>query len=142
MVKFEFLEDIAWADLAFRARGASLEKLFLNSALALTSAMVDPETVKTEKEVEIKLERENPAELLYDFLSEIVAIKDADGILFSKFKVKVVQNKKYHLSASAWGEEINPETQELRDDVKAVTRHKFGIEKEKEEYSATVVLDI
>jgi SHS2 domain-containing protein len=128
--------------LAFRACGASLEELFLNSALALTSAMVDPETVKTEKEVEIKLEGENPSELLYDFLSEIVSIKDADGILFSKFKVKVGQNKKYHLSASAWGEEINPETQELRDDVKAVTRHKFGIEKGKEEYSATIVLDV
>ncbi|OGD85657.1 hypothetical protein A2Z23_00080 [Candidatus Curtissbacteria bacterium RBG_16_39_7] len=142
MTKFEFLENIAWADLAFQARGASLEELFLSSAQALTSAMVNSGTVEEEKKVEIKLEGENPTELLYDFLSEIVSIKDAEGILFSKFKVKVGQNQKYHLSVLAWGAEINPDTQELRDDVKAVTRHKFEIEKEKEGYLATVVLDI
>jgi SHS2 domain-containing protein len=142
MKGFEFLENIAWADLAFRASGASLEELFLNSALALTSAMVDPQTVKAEKEVEIKLEGENPSELLYDFLSEIVLIKDADGILFSKFKVKVGKNKKYYLSALAWGEEINPETQELRDDVKAITRHQFGLKKIDGGFEAQVILDV
>jgi len=141
-MQFEFLEDVAWADLAFKAYGASLDELFSNAALALTSAMVDPETVKSKRKVEIQLEAKDPSELLYDFLSEIVLVKDADGILFSKFNVKVGKNKKYHLSALAWGEEINPETQDLRDDVKAVTRYKFDIEKIKEGYSATVILDI
>jgi len=141
MAEFEFLENSAFADLAFRAYGANLDELFSNAACALTSAMVDPKTVKEKQKVEIQLEAKNPDELLYDFLSEIVAIKDADGILFSKFKVKVEKNKKYHLSASAWGEEINPETQDLRDDVKAVTKHQFGIEKEKD-YLATVILDV
>lgn len=100
---FGFLENIGFADLAFWAKGPSLEELFSNAAYALTSAMVDPKTVRKKKKMEIKLEADNPTELLYDFLSEIVLIKDVDGLLFAEFEVKLTGNKKYCLQASAWG---------------------------------------
>ena len=48
----------------------------------------------------------------------------------------------YHLSSSLWGEQIDPVRHHLRADVKAVTKHLFKIEKEDNQYKATVVLDI
>ncbi len=139
---FKFLEDIATADLAFEARGNSETEVFAEAAMALTSAMVDPVTVKQVRKMEINLTAKTFQDLLYDFLSEIVAIKDTDGLLFSKYQVKLVKNDKFKLQASCFGEEINPEIQDLRDDVKAVTKHQFLFEKIGDKFRAQVVLDV
>jgi len=143
MPSYKFLEDITWADLAFRAQGQTIEELFKNCALAVTEAMVDPQTVAVKEEVEVKLEAGTLDDLLYDFLSEIVAIKDADGLLFSQFDVRVGRkNGKYELSAKLEGEEVDPDVQEVRDDVKAVTRHHFEVAKVHDGYEAQVILDV
>lgn len=139
---FKFLEKIATADLAFEAEAESEAKLFEEAALALSTAMVKPETVKTKRKMEINLHSKDLPSLLYDFLSEIVAIKDSDGLLFSKYEVKLTKNGGYKLAAKCFGEEINPETQELRDDVKAVTKHKFFLEKQGSKFAARVILDV
>lgn len=139
---FKFLEGIATADLAFEAVGKSETEVFQEAALALSSAMVVPETLKTKRKMEINLTAVNLADLLYDFLSEIVAIKDSDGLLFSKYQIKLVKNDKFKLQAVCFGEEINPETQELRDDVKAVTKHQFLLEKIGDKFRAQVILDV
>lgn len=143
MSSFKFLEDIAWADLAFRAQGKDIEDLFKNCAAAVTEAMVDPQTIDPKQEVEVKLEAKNLDDLLYDFLSEIVAIKDEDGILFSQFAVKIKKLKNgFGLQAKLKGEEINPESQKLRDDVKAVTLHHFELKKVADGFEAQVILDV
>ena len=139
---FKFLEGIATADLAFEAKAQSEEKLFEEAAQALTTAMVEPSTIKQRRKMEIVLHSGNLPDLLYDFLSEIVAIKDANGLLFSKYQIKIGGNAGYKLSAVCFGEEINPETQELKDDVKAITKHKFKLEKTDQGYLAQVILDV
>lgn len=139
---FKFLEAIATADLAFEAEGKTETEVFAESAQALTSAMVDPATVKQIRKMEINFKAANLPDLLYDFLSEIVAVKDSDGLLFSKYQIKLAKNDKYKLSATCFGEEINPETQDLRDDVKAVTKHKFFLEKTEDGFKAQVILDV
>lgn len=143
MSSFKFLEDIAWADLAFRAQGKTISDLFKNCAVAVTEAMVDPQTIDPKQEVEVKLESPNLDDLLYDFLSEIVAIKDADGLLFSQFDIKINKEKNvYELHAKLKGEEVNPDVQEVRDDVKAVTRHHFELKKVADGFEAQVILDV
>jgi len=141
-MSFKFLENIATADLAFEAQAQSEEKLFEQAAQALTSAMVDPATIKQIRKTEISLTAVNLEDLLYDFLSEIVAIKDSDGLLFSKYQIKIKGDKGFKLQAACFGEEINPETQELKDDVKAVTKHKFFVEKSGNKFRAQVILDV
>lgn len=141
-MRFKFLEKIATADLAFEAEAESEAKLFEEAAQALTFAMVEPSTIKTRRKMEIVLHSGNLPDLLYDFLSEIVAIKDSDGLLFSKYQVKIKGDKGFKLQAACFGEEINPETQELKDDVKAITKHKFKLEKTKNGYLTQVILDV
>lgn len=137
MKKFIFLENIATADAAFEAYGKTPEELFQNAALALFETMANTKTVKPLLKSHFLLPTSNLDDLLFDFLSELVFLKDEKGMLFSKFKVNVER-----LHASIWGEKIDPQKHNLKVDVKAVTRHLFGIKKEKDKFVARVVLDV
>ena len=142
MNKFKFLEDKAIADIAFEAYGKNIGELFENCALALFDSMANLKTVKAKIKKEITLDNENLEGLLYDFLSEIVYLKDVDYMVFNKVKINIKKNKKYELKAVISGDTINQEKQELRNDVKAVTMHMFKIDKIKNNYKATIVIDI
>jgi len=142
MGKYEFIPDVAIADLAFEVQAESLEELFVLAAQALFSAMVESGDVNPVEKVEISLESEKLDNLLFDWLSELVYLKDKDAQLFSKFEVSIIQNGNFALQGKAWGEKINPVRQQLRTDVKAVTYHMFKLEKNESGYFARVVLDI
>ncbi len=142
MNKFKYIEDKAIADIAYEAYGKNINELFSNCALALFDSMANLKTVKSNIKKDINLDNENIEGLLYDFLSEIVYLKDTDYMVFSKVKVNIKKNKKYDLKAIIYGDTINQEKQELRNDVKAVTMHLFKIDKVKNNYKATVVIDI
>lgn len=143
MKKFKFLEDIATADSAFLAYGKNPEELFENSALALFEVMAKTKEVSWARGYKLELRSSNLEDLLFDFLSELVFIKDEKGMVFSKFKVKIKRLfRGYKLDAEVFGEKIDPKRHNLKVDVKAVTRHLFKIKKEEDKFVAQVVLDI
>jgi SHS2 domain-containing protein len=139
---YRYLEDVATADAAFEVEGKTLEELFRDAAVATFEVMADTGTVKPEVTREIKLENEDVDNLLFDWLSELVYLKDADGLIFSRFDVNIRKNDAYKLKATASGEPINQRKHSLRSDVKAVTYHMFEVKKTGENWTARVVLDI
>ncbi len=141
-MKFRFLEDVAIADIAFEAFGKDINELFENCALALSDCMVNLKQIKPKIKKTIKLKSENIEGLLYDFLSELLFIKDTDGLLFSNYKISIKEKKGFELNAICQGDKINYEKLDLGNDVKAVTMHMFEIKKEKNRFKATVVVDI
>ena len=140
--KYKFLEDVAIADIAYEAYGKNLNELFENTALAIFELSANIKTVDAKKKLEIKIENEKIENLLYDFLSEILFLKDSKYVVFKKVKVLIKQNEKYQLKAILEGDTINSQKQQLENDIKAVTMHMFEIKKEKKGYKATVVVDI
>ena len=147
--RFRFLDNVAIADTAFEAFGKNENELFANAATALFEEMVDTKKVAAKVKKRIKLKNENLENLLYDFLSELIYIKDVDGVVFGEFKVKIrsakdkkTRNAIYDLDADCSGEKIDYSKKEFRNDVKAVTLHLFKIEKTKKGHKVTVVLDI
>ena len=142
MVKgFKFLPDVAIADIAIEARGGNLNEVFEAAAEGLFETMAKVDTVDLKISKEISLEAGNVNDLLYDFLSEIVYLKDTEGMVFGKVEVEV-DEEKCELKGVLFGDKINKEKQELVDDVKAITMHMFDLKKEKEGYKAIVVVDI
>ncbi len=139
-MRYKFLPHTA--DAMFEAYGKDLEEMFENSALALEECMVKLSTIKDKEHYEIKLECDSVEDLLYDFLSELIFIKDTKGLLFNKFNKVIKKNKKYKLSAKCKGDFINRNTQELLDDAKAVTKHLFEVKKIKDKWIAKVLVDI
>lgn len=138
---FRYLPDIALADIAFEAESDSVNGLFESSALALSDIMVDPESLRFGTTRKVRVSSEDLDTLLYDFLTDIIFVKDVDSLLFREFEVVVADDQK-SLEATMKGELINRERHLLRNDVKAVTMHMFGIRREGERLKATVVLDI
>ena len=145
MPKYKFLEDVAIADIAYEAYGKDLNELFENAAMAIFELSAELKTVEAKKKFDVNLENEKLDNLLYDFLSEILFLKDSKYVVFKKVNVHVDEdkkNKKWKLKSVLEGDTINPEKQHLENDIKAVTMHMFKLEKTKTGYKATVVVDI
>ena len=138
---FRFLPDVALADIAFEAEGVTVGQLFESCARAMTDIMVDPKTLKPKVTRNFSVGSGDLDNLLYDFLTELIIAKDVDSLLFKEFKV-AVDAEKGTLAASARGEAIDRERHSLRNDVKAVTMHMFGVKRAGRGWKATVVLDI
>ncbi|MDE1854107.1 MAG: archease [Thaumarchaeota archaeon] len=138
---FKFLPDVALADIAFEAESESVDGLFESCALAITDIMVDPKSLRGGVKREFRLESPDLDRLLYDFLTELIITKDVDSLLFKEYDIKVAPGGT-SLSATASGEPIDRDRHGLRNDVKAVTMHLFGITRAGGRWKTTVVLDI
>jgi len=141
-MKYKILEDIAIADIAIEAYGKDYNELFENNALAIFEESANIKTIKEKEKKTIKLSAENIEDLLFDFLSEILFLKDAYSIIFKKSTIKIKKNKKYSLNAQLIGEKIDRDKHELRNDIKAITLHMFKVEKTKKGYKSLVVVDV
>jgi len=142
IVPFRFLEKIAIADVAFEACGRTLEELFVNCAKATFESMTDLKKVPPEITELVKLENKTIEDLLFDWLAELIYLKDYRAMFFSDFSVKIYKNKLYHLEGEAKGEAINPKKHEMRADVKAVTYHLLEVKKTNSTWKAKLILDI
>ena len=80
--------------------------------------------------------------LLYDFLTELIVLKDVDSLLFKDFKLHVSQRRASSLVCEMRGETDRQGAAPARNDVKAVTMHMFGVKQQGGGWKATVVLDI
>lgn len=138
---FRFLPDVALADVAFEAESSTVNGLFETCASAITDIMVDPATLQGRVRREFAIKSPDLDRLLYDFLTELIVVKDIDSLLFCTFEVSVSSDGT-SLSAVANGEAIDRKRHRLRNDVKAVTMHLFGVKHDAGAWKTTVVLDI
>jgi len=132
-MKYKILDHTA--DVMFEVYGKTLNELFKNAATAIFDTMVKRSTIKIKIKKEIELESSNVEQLLFDFIEELIYIKDAEYLIFKDFKIKIKDNK---LTAILEGDKINPKKQILLTDVKAITLHKFSLKKSKQGYSINV----
>jgi SHS2 domain-containing protein len=141
---YRFLEDIATADVAFEAWGKTPEELFAAAADALMNVMVaELQTIRPREEVELRLEHEALDLLLFNFLNEFVYYKDARLLLLRVKSITIKEpDERYLLHATVSGEQLDPSRHAQLVDVKAVTLHRFHVEKTEEGWRAEVVLDV
>ena len=140
---FRFLEDIALADIAFEAEGDSPEELFLGATQALIETMADPLTVTTSWHQPITKTEEDLEALLFDWLSEMVYWKDAAGVVFHEAPLTLTWTRgKWTVSGRLEGARVNHQVQELRNDVKGITKHLYRVEEVGTRWRVTVVVDV
>ncbi len=139
-----YREDISIADAAIEVNSKTLEGVFIDAGKALTNTMIENlDDIDQIKKIEIDVSSDQMDLLLYEFLEQLVILKDSDRLIFNKFDIKINKSKELHkLKATLYGEEINHDKHELCADVKAVTLHKFKLFKEGNEWKATLILDI
>ena len=140
---FRFLDDIAIADIAFEAEGDSVEELFRGATQALLEIMANPHTISDSWQRRIVKTDGTLDELLIEWLSEIVYWKDAAGIVFRDAPLMVsLTNDQWTVEATMIGAPVDPAKQELRNDVKGITKHRYRMEQQGSTWKATVVVDV
>lgn len=141
---YRYLEEIATADVAFEARGATLEEMFLAAADATLNTMVEEiGTVAPRERRAFSLAADALDLLLFELLQELVYLKDAERLLLRVRDLRIEETGAgYRLHAEAYGETIDPGRHPLLTDVKAVTLHRLVVERTPDGWRAVVVLDV
>ncbi len=143
-MSYRFIEDIAIADVAFEAWGDDLGGVLTAAAEATLNVMVsDLDSVASGERRTVNLEADEPDLLLFDFLQEVIFFKDANRLLLRPANVVVEEHETgFKVQADLVGEELDMERHDLIVDVKAVTLHRFVVERVDGRWRAFVVLDI
>ena len=141
---YTFLDNITISDVAFEARGSTLEEVLLSAWDAVLITMVEnPESIKMESSRSISIIQNQPDLLLHDFLQKLIFFKDAESeILRVKALTLMRANNLFELKALLSGEPIDPLRHEMSVDVKAVTFHRLAVVELESGWRATVVLDV
>ena len=128
------------ADAGIVAYGSSLEEMFANAATGMFTLMADLDGVRPLEERRIDVEGRDREGLLVRWLTELLYHLDAEEMLFSRFEVDEISDRR--LRARAWGEPIDQDRHRLHFGVKAVTRHMLEVRAEDGGYRAQVLFDI
>jgi len=142
---YRVLENVALADTAFEAWGDSPSQLFEAASQAVIETMVTPSTVGISWRKDLTLQDTELHELLFEWLSRIVFLKDAEAVLFHQVECEVWKDKlknMWHAQGVLTGDPIDPASQELHTDVKAITKHLYEVRQDGERWYATIVLDV
>jgi SHS2 domain-containing protein len=150
--RFEIIEHPA--DVGFIAHGATLEELFVNAALALASLACAPAEIAEREQREIVARAGDIESLLYAWLAEILAIADAEHLVFRRFVVthfasaaaktenEPREGLREEVHGIAFGEPFDRARHTAGTYLKAVTYHQFRIEQTPAGFRATVFLDL
>ena len=101
------------ADIGIRGFGPTIEAAFEQAALALMHIVTDVARVEPREAVPITCEAPDQEVLLVDWLNALIFEMATRSMLFARFEVRIEEG---HLTATAWGEPIDP------------TRHRLGVE--------------
>jgi len=128
------------ADLGLRIVAPDLNTLFAEAGQALFATIIEnPDAIRLTASQTFEIAGENREFLFYDWLRTLLYQFDAEHWLFGKFEVVVRSDG---LSATVWGELLEPERHERSHEVKAITYHALRVEQTPDGWLAEVIVDI
>ena len=104
--------------------------------------MVDPATLSITIVRTVSIEAPKLDLLLYDWLSEMIYLKDRDRQVFPAARVTISGMGPFKLDATVQGGVIEPKRAALGADPKAITFHHFLLEQIADGWRARFVIDI
>lgn len=122
---YSFLDEEATADVAYVARGSTLEEAFANAVLAMTEVMVSSDEIRPLEERNGELQAEDLQGLLYDLLDHFLFLFDSEFLLFGRIQVNL-DEPNCSLKWVGAGESYDETRHQIKTHVKAVTF--FGME--------------
>ncbi|AAB89747.1 MULTISPECIES: archease [Archaeoglobus] len=137
-MKYRFIDHTA--DIAFEVYGSNLRELFENAALAFYDAFVDTSGIGIEREVGVECEGEDVEITLYRWLNELLYLFDTEFFAAKDVEVEVEEGDGVKASGKLRGGRFSAEM--VKVEPKAITLHKFRVEKTDKGYVAFVVVDI
>lgn len=128
------------ADITVCGFGESKAHAFEQAALALTAVVIEPDSVAAITAVKMTCEALDDELLLVEWLNAVIYEMATRRMIFGRFEVQVSDHK---LSATAWGEPIDPQRHELGVEVKGATCTNLKVAREPSgQWRAQCVVDV
>ena len=128
------------ADLGVEVTAATQEALYAGAAVALFELLTDLEMVRADTSREVSIAGGDAADLLVNFLRELLDAYNGEGFLMKSCLVQEVDSQ--HLNAFLTGESFDPARHRIEKEIKAVTYHQASVEKTEDGWLARVVFDV
>ena len=127
------------ADIGIRGFGPTIDQAFTQAAIALINVITSV-PINPDKSVVISCQADNPDDLLYDWLNQLIFQIATDKFLYSRFEVRIVENK---LTAVIWGEPIDIKLHQPIVEIKAATYTELKVEQDATgQWLAETVIDV
>jgi SHS2 domain-containing protein len=136
--KFEVVEHTA--DVGVIGIGDSLAEAFENCAYGMFSQMAELDKYTPDAHRKIVVVGSDNEELLQNFLSELLVLFDADGLL--PIDVEITELSCGRLTAWVDAKKVDDTIEWLGPQIKAVTYHQMSIEERDGQWRARVIFDV
>jgi SHS2 domain-containing protein len=128
------------ADVGLIVEAADINTLFAEAARGLLSILVDePDQVRPECAVTLRVEGTDLEYLLFDWLTELLFCFETDHLLLSEFEVTLDGQG---LTAQIRGEPFDAARHKLAHEVKAITYHQLEVKQITGGWQARFIVDI
>ncbi|MDX2451844.1 archease [Desulfosarcina sp.] len=128
------------ADLRIRVSGTDPAELFKNAGLAVFDLITKPDRLKSQEEIEINVIGDDPADLMVNYLRELLYLWTGKENLVKKIEIILISDTT--VSARVSMERYQPERHEILHEIKAVTYHQIDVSQTTDGWQATVVFDV
>ncbi|MBM3314021.1 archease [candidate division WOR-3 bacterium] len=128
------------SDVQVEIYGDDLASLFSNAALCLFDLMLERTQVRELESLPIELAADSLAELLLDWLRELLFLFSARSWAVARVRIDSITATR--VKATVLGEQYDVRRHGLKIEVKTPTYHEYRIDKTPEGYQATVILDV
>ena len=129
------------ADLGIEVTGRTKRELFTKAALSLMDIVVEGKgTPVGRKEKALTVEGSDPADLLINFLREILYLFNGEALIIGTCEITKCGNKT--LDARLWLEPCDKKKHVMKTEIKAVTYHGLSVERTKSGWKAKIIFDV
>ncbi|MBI4405422.1 MAG: archease [Deltaproteobacteria bacterium] len=122
-IEYERLEHKA--DAGFAVEAHSLERLYINAALALTDMLVPQQTIQELERRAIEVQADDRETLMVRWLNEILFFFEKDKFLAKRILFENFDGK--HIESVLWGDTYDPIRHGLASEIKAATYHQLKL---------------
>ncbi len=128
------------ADLRIRVTGSDISDLFKNAGLALFDLIAKSDRLESHEVIEVAATGDDPADLMVNFLRELLYLWTGDEKLVSMIHIMQLSNTA--VSARVTTDRYAPERHEMLHEIKAVTYHQIDVRRARKGWEAIIVFDV
>jgi len=139
---FKITDEYTSGDMKLILFGETLEELFRDSAIAITTVMTELENLDSGRKIEVSLDSDSHENLLFDWMGEIIYLKDAEQFLPVKVEFAEFNEENYSLKAILLGDTLDSTRHPIKADIKAVTYYEFSLKRIDNKWIGEVLLDL
>ncbi len=139
---FEITDEHTSGDVRLTVTANSLKKLFADAAIGISAIMTEVELLGSSRKIDITLDSDNLENFLFDWMGEIIYLKDAERFLPAKVEFEDFNESTFSMKAILFGVTLDPAKHPVKTDIKAVTLYEFSLKQIGNRWHAEAVLDL